>query len=138
MEKTIIPYGEHYISDEDIDAVCEVLKSDWITQGPTIERFEKSVATFSYKDLYKLVFKDNPKARWFNPDNGNTEGASLGFRDFSDAFDLRLHDATLVKYTNPKDNYIIDVYEQKPKVALGKAFEYEFDLVEYESHTWEN
>jgi dTDP-4-amino-4,6-dideoxygalactose transaminase len=39
-----IPYGEKDISESDIDAVVEVLRSDWITQGPTVPAFENSVA----------------------------------------------------------------------------------------------
>ena len=41
-----IPYGKQDINQADIDAVVEVLRSDWITQGPTIERFEKAVANY--------------------------------------------------------------------------------------------
>lgn len=41
-----IPYGRQDISQEDIDAVVEVLHSDWITQGPAIEKFEQAVATY--------------------------------------------------------------------------------------------
>lgn len=41
-----IPYGRQDISQADIDAVVEVLRSDWITQGPAIERFEKLVADY--------------------------------------------------------------------------------------------
>lgn len=41
-----IPYGRHDISQEDIDAVITVLNSDWITQGPAIERFEQAVANY--------------------------------------------------------------------------------------------
>ena len=41
-----IPYGRQDISQDDIDAVVEVLRSDWLTQGPTIERFERSVADY--------------------------------------------------------------------------------------------
>lgn len=41
-----IPYGRQDISDSDIQAVVEVLKSDWLTQGPAIENFEKKVADF--------------------------------------------------------------------------------------------
>lgn len=43
---SFIPYGKQDISQEDIDAVVEVLRSDWITQGPAIERFEKTVADY--------------------------------------------------------------------------------------------
>src|SRR3989304_2883166 len=46
MKKTIIPYGHQSISDKDIQAVLEVLRSDWLTQGPEIERFENAVATY--------------------------------------------------------------------------------------------
>ncbi|MGD1809777.1 UDP-4-amino-4,6-dideoxy-N-acetyl-beta-L-altrosamine transaminase [Dapis sp. BLCC M126] len=41
-----IPYGRQDISQADIDAVVEVLRSDWITQGPIIERFEKTVSDY--------------------------------------------------------------------------------------------
>ncbi|NEQ36722.1 MAG: UDP-4-amino-4,6-dideoxy-N-acetyl-beta-L-altrosamine transaminase [Okeania sp. SIO3I5] len=43
---SFIPYGRQNISQEDIDAVVEVLRSDWITQGPAIERFEKIVSDY--------------------------------------------------------------------------------------------
>ncbi|WP_373532724.1 UDP-4-amino-4,6-dideoxy-N-acetyl-beta-L-altrosamine transaminase [Vampirovibrio sp.] len=41
-----IPYGRQNISEEDIQAVVEVLRSDFVTQGPAIERFEKAVADY--------------------------------------------------------------------------------------------
>lgn len=40
----MIPYGRQDIRKEDIDAVVEVLKSDFLTQGPMVPRFEKAVA----------------------------------------------------------------------------------------------
>lgn len=40
----MIPYGRQDISEEDIAAVCAVLQSDFLTQGPAIERFERVVA----------------------------------------------------------------------------------------------
>ncbi|APQ11192.1 spore coat protein [Pseudomonas oryzihabitans] len=39
-----IPYGRQSISEDDIAAVTAVLRSDWLTQGPMIERFEQAVA----------------------------------------------------------------------------------------------
>jgi dTDP-4-amino-4,6-dideoxygalactose transaminase len=36
----MIPYGRHSINDEDIAAVSEALKSDWLTTGPKVEEFE--------------------------------------------------------------------------------------------------
>lgn len=41
-----IPYGRQSISEQDIAAVIAVLQSDWITQGPAIERFEQAVANY--------------------------------------------------------------------------------------------
>ncbi len=41
-----IPYGRQTISEADIDAVRAVLRSDWLTQGPAIERFERGVANY--------------------------------------------------------------------------------------------
>jgi UDP-4-amino-4,6-dideoxy-N-acetyl-beta-L-altrosamine transaminase len=43
----MIPYGRQDISQPDIDAVVEVLKSDWLTQGPMVPSFEKTVADYS-------------------------------------------------------------------------------------------
>lgn len=40
----MIPYGRQHIDDADIQAVVETLRSDWLTQGPAIERFERAVA----------------------------------------------------------------------------------------------
>ena len=40
----MIPYGRQSLDQADIDAVVAVLRSDWLTQGPTIERFEQAMA----------------------------------------------------------------------------------------------
>lgn len=42
----MIPYGKQSISQDDIDAVTDVLKSDFLTQGPVVPDFEKSVAQY--------------------------------------------------------------------------------------------
>lgn len=42
----MIPYGHQSIAQTDIDAVVEVLRSDWLTQGPAVERFERAVADY--------------------------------------------------------------------------------------------
>lgn len=40
----MIPYGRQDITQADIDAVAEVLRSDFLTQGPMVPRFEQAVA----------------------------------------------------------------------------------------------
>ncbi|MDZ4288549.1 MAG: UDP-4-amino-4,6-dideoxy-N-acetyl-beta-L-altrosamine transaminase [Prosthecobacter sp.] len=42
----MIPYGRQFIDEADIEAVVAVLKSDFITQGPAIGRFEERMAHF--------------------------------------------------------------------------------------------
>lgn len=42
----MIPYGKQYISEEDIKAVIETLKSDFLTQGPKIREFEEKFAAY--------------------------------------------------------------------------------------------
>ncbi|MBP7860885.1 UDP-4-amino-4,6-dideoxy-N-acetyl-beta-L-altrosamine transaminase [bacterium] len=46
VRKTLLPYGRQSINQTDLDQVCRTLQSDWLTQGPEIEKFEKSVAQF--------------------------------------------------------------------------------------------
>ncbi len=41
-----IPYGRQDINQEDIDAVVNVLRSDFLTQGPVVPAFEKSVLEY--------------------------------------------------------------------------------------------
>ena len=46
----MIPYAQQDISQADIDSVIEVLRSDFITQGPIIPSFEGSVAHYCGAD----------------------------------------------------------------------------------------
>ena len=41
----MIPYGRQEISEEDIEAVVAVLRSDFLTQGPMVPRFEQALAS---------------------------------------------------------------------------------------------
>ena len=45
---TMIPYGRQNINQADIDAVVEVLRSDFLTQGPVVPEFEKAVAAYCH------------------------------------------------------------------------------------------
>jgi UDP-4-amino-4,6-dideoxy-N-acetyl-beta-L-altrosamine transaminase len=38
-----IPYGRQSVSEEDVQAVAAVLRSDYLTQGPTVEEFERAL-----------------------------------------------------------------------------------------------
>jgi perosamine synthetase len=42
----MIPYGRQFIDSDDIDAVIEVLRSDWLTTGPKVPEFESAIAQY--------------------------------------------------------------------------------------------
>ena len=46
VRSNILPYGHQWVDDDDIASVVEVLKSDWITQGPKVDEFERKVAEY--------------------------------------------------------------------------------------------
>ena len=46
MANKVIPYGKQSISQDDINAVIDVLKSDWLTQGPAVPAFESAIAEY--------------------------------------------------------------------------------------------
>jgi perosamine synthetase len=46
VRETLLPYGHQSISEEDIAAVANVLRSDWLTTGPEVERFERAFADY--------------------------------------------------------------------------------------------
>ena len=43
----MIPYGRQTVDDDDIAAVTEVLKSDWITTGPKVPEFENALKEYT-------------------------------------------------------------------------------------------
>ena len=46
MAHKYIPYGHHWIDEADIEAVVDVLRSDWITQGELVGKFEVALAQY--------------------------------------------------------------------------------------------
>ncbi len=44
VRRAMLPYGRQWIDDDDIAAVVETLRSDWLTTGPKVEEFEKALA----------------------------------------------------------------------------------------------
>ncbi len=56
-----IPYGRHLITEEDIEAVVEVLRSEWLTTGPKVAAFEEAVAA-SVGARYAVSFSSGTAA----------------------------------------------------------------------------
>jgi len=49
----MINYGRHYLDSDDIESVVKTLKSDFITQGPYIKKFENALKK---KNKIKILF----------------------------------------------------------------------------------
>ena len=92
---------------------------------------EKTIATFSYKELVQNLFRDNSSALYYNERNNQAH------RNLEEAFDLMLTNGTLIKYANGKDEHIMDMYENENEALLA-AQNYQANLIEYESNLWEN
>lgn len=60
MKDKFYPYGHQSINDDDIKEIVDVLKSDWVTQGPKVQEFEKAVA--NYCDVKHAVAVSNGTA----------------------------------------------------------------------------
>lgn len=43
----MIPYGSHLVDEEDIDAVVDVLKNKFLTQGELVPKFEQAIADYT-------------------------------------------------------------------------------------------
>lgn len=57
----MIPYGKQEITDDDINSVIEILKSEFLTQGPTVPRFEYEIK--KYCDVgYAVAFNSATSA----------------------------------------------------------------------------
>jgi len=46
VRQTFLPYGRQEITDEDVEAVVDALRSELITQGPIIDRFEEALGEY--------------------------------------------------------------------------------------------
>lgn len=42
-----IPYARQSVAEDEVEAVCETLRSDWLTTGPRVEEFEEALARFA-------------------------------------------------------------------------------------------
>jgi perosamine synthetase len=46
VRDSFLPYGKQWISEEDIEAVVQILRGDFLTTGPAIHQFERAVADY--------------------------------------------------------------------------------------------
>lgn len=92
--------------------------------------FERPLASFKYQELVEL-FRSIPKeAIWFNHEN------MAHHKNFADAFNLRLFSANLTKFSNSKDESIVEIYQDRKK-GLHASQKIEHEMLEFESELWE-
>ena len=61
VRETYLPYGHQWIDESDIEAVVEVLRSDWVTTGPKVAEFEAKLADY-VGAKYAVVFSSGTAA----------------------------------------------------------------------------
>jgi gliding motility associated protien GldN len=106
----------------DIQAVSLIVKD--ASSG-----FDKTLASFAYRDLVK-VFKDHPKeAIWYNLQN------DAQHKNLADAFDLRLFSSYIRKVSNPADEDLRSIHGGNIQSILASQRAIE-ELVEFESSLW--
>lgn len=112
----------------DIHAITLLIPAD---HPQNVKGIEIPIASYEYKELVDKVFKDNPNAIWYNPQN------DAEHRNLADAFELRLFSSYIIKVSNPSNAYLVDIYggdQQKGILASQWAA---FELLEYEHNLWE-
>lgn len=108
----------------DIQSITVIVPANKTTAG-----FDKTVASFRYKDLDKL-FRSNPNCVWYNEQN------EAQHKNMADAFDLRLFHARLTKKGNSKDDDLDTIYGGT-KQGLIQSQQLEYKLMEMEHNLWE-
>jgi gliding motility associated protien GldN len=112
----------------DIHAVTMFVPADL---PDNIKGIQLPVASFSYKELVEKVFKDNPHAIWYNPQN-DAEHKSL-----ADAFELRLFSSYIIKVSNPMNAYLSDIYGGDQQKGIMASQWAAYELLEFEHNLWE-
>lgn len=118
--KDFLPYSTQWITDEDIEAVVETLKSPYLTTGPKIKEFEDSVAHYVGAD-YAVAFANGTAAL-----HGACYAAGIGKEDevittpitfASSANCARYMGATVVFADINEHTYNIDPQEIQKKLT---------------------
>jgi gliding motility associated protien GldN len=112
----------------DVHAVTMLVPSD---HPANVKGIEIPVASFAYRDLIEKVFKDNPNAIWYNPQN------DAQHKSLADAFELRLFSSYIIKVSNPMDAYLVDIYGGDQVKGIMASQWAAFELLEYEHNLWE-
>jgi gliding motility associated protien GldN len=93
--------------------------------------FEKPLASFRYKDLVTLFRSMPDEAIWYNAQN------MAEHKNMADAFVLRIFSSNLVKFANPADERIVDIYDKSRRDGIIASKRLEYEMVDFENELWE-
>ncbi len=119
----MIRYGKHFIDSKDRKAVIDVLKSNWLTQGPLVDSFESSLKKF-FKSKYCCVVSNGTAAL-------HLVGMALGWKkndvilfspiSFVSASNVAIHLGARPDFVDiNKKTYNIDTEKLKKKIKVYK------------------
>ncbi|MHA8065870.1 gliding motility protein GldN [Aquirufa sp. ROCK2-A2] len=131
-ELTIIEIKEDAIIDRQRSRMYFDIQSFTliIPAAKTKAGFDKPIASFRYKDVYKL-FRNTPNCIWYNSQN------EIQHKNMADAFDLRMFQARIVKKGNSRNQYLTDINNSEVD-GLNRSQLLEYELLEMEHDMWEN
>ena len=127
IKEDILFDKQHSVMEYNIKTITLFIPAE---HPDNIKGIQTPIASFSYTDYLK-VFKDNPNAIWYNPQN---DQAHLSL---ADAFDLRMFSSYIIKVSNPDDEYLMDIYGYG-KNGIIAAENMAMKILEIESNLWEN
>ncbi|WP_332650953.1 UDP-4-amino-4,6-dideoxy-N-acetyl-beta-L-altrosamine transaminase [Lysinibacillus sp. 54212] len=120
LRDSYLPYGKQWIEEDDIEAVLQVLKSDFLTTGPTVACFEQKVAKY-VGAKYAVAFSNGTAAL-----HGACFAAGIGEGDevittpitfAASANCVRYVGGTVVFADIKEDTYNIDPLEIEKKIT---------------------
>jgi UDP-4-amino-4,6-dideoxy-N-acetyl-beta-L-altrosamine transaminase len=156
-----IPYGRQDISKEDISEVTAILQSNWLTQGPAIEKFEQSVADYCGAKYAVAVANATAALHiaclaaglgkgdmlWTSPNTfvasancGIYCGANVDFVDINPkTYNLSITELEKkLVYSNEKPKIVIPVHFAGQACEMDKLYnlakQYNFTIIEDASH----
>jgi len=120
VRKEFLPYARQWIDRDDIKAVSDVLKTDWITQGPKVAEFEKLLSKYC-KAKYAVAFSSGTAAlHGASFAVGISKGDEVITTPITFAADANcvLYQGGKVKFADiKKDTYNIDPNEIKKQIT---------------------
>ncbi len=114
----------------DIEAITLMVPGDIMINSPLATNTDTPFGVIKYDEIEKM-FRNNPEAKWINRYNPKE------WKNFADAFLLRLFNGPIIRYENPDGLKISDLFPDNHFEAVLEMSRYEMFLMEKEHNLWE-